>query len=121
MAVKKAFGFVRDCVEKYIPSIALAALFIIFCYQVFMRYVLRQPQAWAGEVEQSCFLWLVLLGACYAQRMKAHVTFTLLASLRPRLSLRLSGCDHATAPIAPQYQLQKLSGCVLLQGECPSP
>lgn len=78
MAVKKAFGFVRDCVEKYIPSIALAALFIIFCYQVFMRYVLRQPQAWAGEVEQSCFLWLVLLGACYAQRMKAHVTFTLL-------------------------------------------
>ena len=63
MAVKKAFGFVRDCVEKYIPSIALAALFIIFCYQVFMRYVLRQPQAWAGEVEQSCFLWLVLLGA----------------------------------------------------------
>lgn len=45
MAVKKAFGFVRDCVEKYIPSIALAALFIIFCYQVFMRYVLRQPQA----------------------------------------------------------------------------
>ena len=78
MAVKKAFGFVRNCVEKYIPSIALAALFIIFCYQVFMRYVLRQPQAWAGEVEQSCFLWLVLLGACYAQRMKAHVTFTLL-------------------------------------------
>ena len=75
MAGKKAFGFVRDCVEKYIPSIALAALFIIFCYQVFMRYVLRQPQAWAGEVEQSCFLWLVLLGACYAQRMKAHVTF----------------------------------------------
>mgnify|MGYP000789213421 FL=1 len=58
--------------------VALAALFIIFCYQVFMRYVLRQPQAWAGEVEQSCFLWLVLLGACYAQRMKAHVTFTLL-------------------------------------------
>ena len=78
MAVKKAFGFIRDCVEKYIPSFALAALFILFCYQVFMRYVIRQPQAWTGEVEQSCFLWLVLLGACYAQRMKAHVTFTLL-------------------------------------------
>jgi TRAP-type C4-dicarboxylate transport system permease small subunit len=29
-------------------------------------------------VEQSCFLWLVLLGACYAQRVKGHVTFTLL-------------------------------------------
>ena len=78
MIGKKIFGFIRDCVEKYIPSVALAALFVIFCYQVFMRYVLRMPQAWAGEVEQSCFLWLVLLGACYAQRMKGHVTFTLL-------------------------------------------
>ena len=78
MVGKKIFGFIRDCVEKYIPSIALAALFVIFCYQVFMRYAIRQPQAWAVEVEQSCFLWLVLLGACYAQRMKAHVTFTLL-------------------------------------------
>ena len=78
MIGKKIFGFIRDCVEKYIPSVALAALFVIFCYQVFMRYVVRMPQAWAGEVEQSCFLWLVLLGACYAQRMKGHVTFTLL-------------------------------------------
>ena len=25
-----------------------------------------------------CFLWLVLLGACFAQREKAHVSFTLL-------------------------------------------
>ena len=39
---------------------------------------MRMPQAWASEGEQSCFWWLVLLGACYAQRMKAHVTFTLL-------------------------------------------
>lgn len=78
MVGKKIFGFIRDCVEKYIPSVALAALFVIFCYQVFMRYVVRMPQAWAVEVEQSCFLWLVLLGACYAQRMKGHVTFTLL-------------------------------------------
>ena len=72
MAVKKLFGFVRDCVEKYIPSIALAALFIIFCYQVFMRYVLRQPQAWAGRSGAELLFVAVLLGACYAQRMKAR-------------------------------------------------
>ena len=74
MAGKKAFGFVRDCVEKYIPSIALAALFIIFCYQVFMRYVLRQPQAWAGEVEQSCFLWLRLLCAAHEGTRYIHAS-----------------------------------------------
>ena len=75
--MKKAAGFIRDCIEKYIPTIAFVALFLIFIFQVFMRYIVRQPQAWTTEVEQTCFLWLVVLGACYAQREKAHVTFTL--------------------------------------------
>lgn len=76
--LKKVCGFVRDCVEKYIPTIAFVVLFLVFCFQVFMRYVVKNPQSWTGEVEQSCFLWLVMLGACYAQRVKGHVTFTLL-------------------------------------------
>lgn len=76
--MKKVGSFIRDCVEKYIPTIAFVVLFVVFVYQVAMRYIFKNPQAWTGEVEQSCFLWLVLLGACYAQRMKGHVTFTLL-------------------------------------------
>lgn len=76
--MKKVGGFIRDCVEKYIPMIAFVILFVVFVFQVFMRYVMRAPQSWTSEVEQSCFLWLVLLGACYAQRVKGHVTFTLL-------------------------------------------
>lgn len=76
--MNKALGFVRDCIEKYIPTVAFSVLFVIFVFQVFMRYIMRAPQAWTTEVEQSCFLWLVMLGACYAQREKAHVTFTLL-------------------------------------------
>lgn len=76
--MKKVGGFIRDCVEKYIPLIAFVVLFVVFVYQVFMRYVIRNPQAWTTEIEQGCFLWLVMLGACYCQRMKGHVTFTLL-------------------------------------------
>lgn len=76
--MKKAAGFIRDCIEKYIPVLAFAVLFVIFVFQVFMRYIMRAPQAWTTEVEQSCFLWLVMLGACYAQREKGRVTFTLL-------------------------------------------
>ena len=62
----------------YIPIVAFVALFLIFCFQVFMRYIANNPQSWTLEVEQMCFLWLVLLGACFAQREKAHVSFTLL-------------------------------------------
>ncbi|MCI8869036.1 MAG: TRAP transporter small permease [Lawsonibacter sp.] len=75
--MKKVGAFIRECVEMYIPMIAFVVLFVIFVFQVFMRYVMKNPQAWTAEVEQSCFLWLVLLGACYAQRVKGHVTFTL--------------------------------------------
>ena len=76
--MKKVSDFLRDCVELYIPAVAFVVLFVVFVFQVFMRYVVRQPQAWTTEVEQMCFLWLVMLGACYCQRMKGHVTFTLL-------------------------------------------
>lgn len=76
-ALKKAGTFIRNCVETYIPMIAFVILFVVFVFQVAMRYLFKNPQAWTGEVEQSCFLWLVLLGACYAQRIKGHVTFTL--------------------------------------------
>ena len=76
--MKKVGGFIRDCVEKFIPAIAFVVLFVVFVFQVFMRYAAKNPQAWTTEVEQSCFLWLVMLGACYCQRQNGHVTFTLL-------------------------------------------
>lgn len=77
-SLKKIGGFIRDIVELYIPVLSFVALFAVFCFQVFMRRVVNNPQPWTLEVEQMCFLWLVLLGACFAQREKSHVTFTLL-------------------------------------------
>lgn len=81
--VRRGCRFIRDCVELYIPMISFVVLFLVFCFQVFMRYVVNAPQSWTSEVEQACFLWLVLLGACYAQREKGHVTFTLLYDALP--------------------------------------
>ncbi|MFR1050526.1 MAG: TRAP transporter small permease [Lachnospirales bacterium] len=76
--LKKIARFFRNCVELYIPLLSFSALFLVFCFQVIMRYLFNNPQTWTLEVEQMCFLWLVLLGACFAQREKSHVTFTLL-------------------------------------------
>lgn len=80
--MKKVCGFIRNCVENYIPMAAFVVLFVVFVFQIFMRYVVTKvwnvTVPWTIEVEQSCFLWLVMLGACYAQRVKGHVTFTLL-------------------------------------------
>ena len=68
---------IRDIIEIYIPMTAFIIMFITFILQIFFRYVLRQPLQWAYEVTVSCYLWMVMLGACYAQRDRAHVTFTM--------------------------------------------
>lgn len=67
----------RDCVELYIPIASLLIMFCTFIFQIFSRYVLKQPVAWAYEVTVMCYLWMVVLGACYAYRDRSHVTFTL--------------------------------------------
>lgn len=79
----KTRDILRDIVELYIPIISFVIMFVIFIAQIFCRYVLRMPLAWAYEVTVSCYLWLVILGACYAQRQHAHVTFTLITDVMP--------------------------------------
>ncbi|MEG1812855.1 MAG: TRAP transporter small permease [Clostridia bacterium] len=76
-ALKKGLKILRDCVEIYIPVAAFSIMFLVFVGQIFCRYVLRQPIQWAYEVTVTCYLWTVVLGACYAQRCRSHVMFTL--------------------------------------------
>lgn len=73
----------RNIVELYIPIASFAIMFLVFIAQIFCRYILRMPLAWAYEVTVSCYLWLVILGACYAQRHHSHVTFTLITDIMP--------------------------------------
>ncbi len=83
----RTFFVLRDIVELYIPVLAFSVMFLTFVLQIFSRYVLRQPLQWAYEVTVSCYLWLVLLGACYAQRERKHVSFTMLCDrmrVKPR-------------------------------------
>lgn len=81
--LKKSVLWLRDCIEIYIPVIAFCGLFGVFVLQVFSRYILRNPRPWSMEVTSICFVWVVILGACYAQRKKAHVTFTLIYDMLP--------------------------------------
>ena len=81
----KTRDVVRDVVEIYIPVVSFCIMFFVFIAQIFSRYVLRAPLAWAYEVTVSCYLWLVVLGACLAQRERAHVVFTLITD---KMSLR---------------------------------
>ena len=77
-ALKKAGKFIQNCVELYIPIAAFLIMFIVFIIQIAARYVFSNPVQWAYEVTVMGYLWMVVLGACYAYRDRSHVTFTLI-------------------------------------------
>ena len=59
-----------------ICQVVLAAMTIIACFEVFVRYVLGQSLPWAEEVPKYLMIWMTFLGASLATRRDMHVGFT---------------------------------------------
>lgn len=70
--------FIQNCIEVYIPSILFFVVFVTFCFQIFTRYFFDFQYDWTYEVSVLGYMWTSILAACYAGRVKDHVTFTLL-------------------------------------------
>lgn len=81
--LKKVGNFLRNCVELYIPIAAFLIMFCVFVIQIAARYLFNSPVPWAYEVTVMGYLWMVVLGACYAYRDRSHVTFTLVYDKLP--------------------------------------
>lgn len=81
--LKKVGKFLQNCVELYIPIAAFLIMFSVFVIQIVARYVFNSPVQWAYEVTVMGYLWMVVLGACYAYRDRSHVTFTLVYDSLP--------------------------------------
>jgi TRAP-type C4-dicarboxylate transport system permease small subunit len=92
--LKRTGQLVLDILEIYIPSISFIVLFVVFIVQVFYRYFLNSPLTWPPEVISTAFIWTTVLGACYAQRLGDHVSFTVVyerLSARGQLIFRILG------------------------------
>lgn len=75
--LKKIGKLIQDIVELYVPLMAFVVMFCTFVIQIIARYLFNNPVQWAYEVTVMGYLWMVILGACYAYRSRSHVTFTL--------------------------------------------
>ncbi|HHY56256.1 MAG TPA: TRAP transporter small permease [Chloroflexi bacterium] len=95
MAGFKRLGqVILDILEIYVPALSFVVLFVVFLVQVFYRYFLNSPLTWPPEVISMTFIWTTVLGACYAQRLAEHVSFTVVyerLSARGQLIFRLLG------------------------------
>ncbi len=89
--MKKVWKILRDCVEIYIPIAAFLITFIVFLIQIIARYVFHNAVTWAYEVTVMGYLWMVVLGACYAYRDRSHVTFTLVYDRLPNKGKAILG------------------------------
>jgi len=81
---KKISIFILDFIEIYTSSIVFSLLFIVFMLEIFYRYFLV-PLTWTLEFSLIAFIWVTLLGACFAQRNSSHVMFTMIYDrVKPR-------------------------------------
>lgn len=67
-----------------LAALALAAMGVIYCAEVTLRYFLNAPTTWATETLSHLMLVAVFLALPHATRAGAHVAVTLIADLRPR-------------------------------------
>ncbi|MFC2086050.1 TRAP transporter small permease, partial [Bacteroidota bacterium] len=67
-----------DRVLEFAVVAAMAILVIDVLWQVFTRFVLRDPSSWTEELARYLLIWVGLLGAAYAAGKKMHLALDLL-------------------------------------------
>ncbi|MFP5406425.1 MAG: TRAP transporter substrate-binding protein DctP, partial [Gammaproteobacteria bacterium] len=60
--------------EEIIAGVALVIVVAAVCWGVLTRYVTEQPAAWAGEIAQIGFAWVVFLGAAAGFKYGMHIS-----------------------------------------------
>lgn len=55
----------------------LAVMFLVFCAQIFYRYVLNDPISWSSEVLLTLWLWVIFWAGAFCLRYKDHIRFDL--------------------------------------------
>ncbi len=90
---RKHIRILADIIEIYIPAFAFIGLFCVFVLSVFFRYFLT-PLIWDQEFTLTAFVWIICLGASYAQRDDSHIRFSMIYDLLPdraKTGFRIAG------------------------------
>lgn len=75
--------------EELLIGSLLAAMVIITCLQVVLRYVFDSGIVWGLEATSYAFLWMVLLGLSYGVRTNSHIAVDVLVTWLPSKFKRL--------------------------------
>ena len=68
-----------DTILTTVLIIIMAAMVLDVTWQVFSRFILRQPSSFTEELATFLLIWIGLLGASYAVRTKSHLGIDLIS------------------------------------------
>ncbi len=100
---------VLDRALDFLVMSVFATLICVVVWQVFTRYILRDPSDWTEELATFLMIWIGLLGACVALRLRAHLGIDYFVA-------RLSSGKQFAAEIFGYFMVALFSTCVLLGG-----
>jgi TRAP-type C4-dicarboxylate transport system permease small subunit len=80
-----------------VTTLLFAAIFLIFVFAIFMRYVMHQPVAWADELNIILLLWVMFIAGALVLRDNEHVAFDIAWNAAPPKGRRAIGIVAALA------------------------
>ena len=91
----RALNNAIDRALKYLCSICLITIVVLFLIEVLFRYILKISFAWSWEVNRIAFIWMCFMGAAVALRKRGHIRFEIIVGRlksRPQVLMSLF-CD----------------------------
>ena len=64
---------ILDCFLEALVGTVMAVLVLDVSWQVFTRFILRDPSIWTDELATFLLIWVSLLGAAVALKRRAHL------------------------------------------------
>jgi TRAP-type C4-dicarboxylate transport system permease small subunit len=93
---RRVLDWARRRAENVLAAL-LAAMFVAFVIQIFMRYVLNAPVGWTTEVSTLAWVWGILWGAALVLTDEEEIRFDVLYGSIPPGLRRL--CDAITGAV----------------------
>lgn len=72
----RALQLIRTALDRFLEAlvaIVMAVLVLDVSWQVFTRFILKDPSTWTDELATFLLIWVALLGAAVALKRGAHL------------------------------------------------
>ena len=100
---------VLNKILNVLAGVSLLAMVVLTCWQVFTRYVLKNPSSWSEELVSYLFAWASLLGASLITGERGHMNI-------PVIVERMSGKMHKFFGIIGELIAFAFSSIILVYG-----